>query len=60
MRVISWFSCGAASAYATYLASKKYQDCEFEAVYCRVAEEHEDNLRFCVIFLKKLAFQLKL
>ena len=43
-RVISWFSCGAASAYATYLVSKEYPD--LKAVYCRVAEESEDNLRF--------------
>ena len=44
MRVISWFSCGAASAVATILAAIKYG--EIEAVYCRVVEEHEDNLRF--------------
>ena len=45
-RVISWFSCGAASAYATYLASLKYPAQGFEAVYCRVVEEHPDNMRF--------------
>ena len=45
-RVVSWFSCGAASAFATYLARDKYIDRPFEAVYCRVAEEHTDNLRF--------------
>ena len=44
MRVISWFSCGAASAVATVLAAIKYGD--IHAVYCRVVEEHEDNLRF--------------
>tara|TARA_R110000851_G_C13082120_1_gene565887 strand:+ start:2112 stop:2870 length:759 start_codon:yes stop_codon:yes gene_type:complete len=45
-RVVSWFSCGAASAYATYLASKKYEGQDFRAVYCKVAEEHPDSLRF--------------
>jgi hypothetical protein len=45
-RVISWFSCGAASAFATYLAKDKYKNNSFKAVYCRVAEEHNDNLRF--------------
>ena len=45
MRVISWFSCGAASAVATILAAIKYGD-RLEAVYCRVEEEHPDNLRF--------------
>ena len=60
MRVISWFSCGAASAYATYLASKKYQDCEFEAVYCRVAEEHEDNLRFLRDFSQETGIPVKI
>ena len=43
-RVLSWFSCGAASAAATYLAAQKYD--KIEALYCRVREEHEDNLRF--------------
>jgi len=45
-RVVSWFSCGAASALATYLAKQKYTKNPFKAVYCRVAEEHSDNLRF--------------
>lgn len=43
-RVISWFSCGAASAYATVLAAESHPN--LKAVYCRVKEEHEDNLRF--------------
>tara|TARA_R110002096_G_scaffold232346_1_gene422209 strand:+ start:43 stop:810 length:768 start_codon:yes stop_codon:yes gene_type:complete len=43
-RVISWFSCGAASSYATYLAHKKYGS-RLEAVYCRVREEHPDNMQ---------------
>ena len=45
-RIISWFSCGAASALATHLARDKYKDDEFEAVYCRVREESKDNIRF--------------
>jgi len=60
MRVVSWFSCGAASAYATYLASKKYAEVEFEAVYCRVAEEHEDNLRFLGDFSKSTGIPIKI
>lgn len=51
-RIISWFSCGAASAYATYLASNKYGD-DLLAVYCRVAEEHPDNLKFLEEFQDK-------
>ena len=43
-RVVSWFSCGAASSYATYLAHKKYGS-RLEAVYCRVREEHPDNMQ---------------
>ena len=53
MRVISWFSCGAASAIATVLAAIKYG--EIEAVYCRVVEEHEDNLRFLDDFTRMSA-----
>lgn len=50
MRVISWFSCGAASAVATVLAAIRYG--EVHPVYCRVREEHEDNLRFLADFEK--------
>lgn len=57
-RVVSWFSCGAASAYATYLAHQKYGD-RLEAVYCRVAEEHEDNLRFLDDFTKVTGIPVK-
>ena len=52
-RVISWFSCGAASATATVKAYEKYhKDHDFRAVYCRVAEEHEDNIRFMEDFTR--------
>lgn len=57
MRVISWFSCGAASAVATILAAIKYG--EIEAVYCRVVEEHEDNLRFLNDFTRVTGIPVK-
>lgn len=44
-RVISWFSCGAASAVATKLAISESKT-PVEVVYCHVKEEHPDNLRF--------------
>jgi 3'-phosphoadenosine 5'-phosphosulfate sulfotransferase (PAPS reductase)/FAD synthetase len=44
-RVISWFSCGAASAVATKLAIAESKSL-VEIVYCHVKEEHPDNLRF--------------
>ena len=55
-RVISWFSCGAASAVATILAAKKYKN--IEAVYCRVEEEHPDNLRFLEEFQVKTGIRV--
>lgn len=58
-RVISWFSCGAASAYATYLAHQKYGD-QMEAVYCRVKEEHPDNLKFLRQFEEKTGIKVKI
>lgn len=58
MRVISWFSCGAASAVATILAAIKYG--EIEAVYCRVVEEHEDNLRFLEEFTQMTGIPVKI
>lgn len=58
MRVISWFSCGAASAVATILAAIKYG--EIEAVYCRVVEEHEDNLRFLDDFVRVTGISVKI
>jgi hypothetical protein len=51
-RVISWFSCGAASAVATVMAAIKYGN-RLETVYCRVEEEHPDNLRFLEEFQVK-------
>jgi hypothetical protein len=59
MRVISWFSCGAASAYATYLARAKYGD-KMEAVYCRVAEEHPDNMKFLRQFEEATGIKVKI
>lgn len=56
-RVISWFSCGAASAVATILAAVKYG--QIEAVYCRVREEHEDNLRFMDDFTRVTGIPVK-
>jgi hypothetical protein len=50
-RVISWFSCGSASSYATYLALQKYDNVEI--VYCKVRQEHPSN----EIFLKE--FEIK-
>lgn len=43
-RVVSWYSCGAASAIATKLMLKDYSDTE--VVYCETGGEHPDNERF--------------
>lgn len=46
-RVIVWFSCGAASACAAYLAVKKYGHSNVHVVYCDTSkDEHPDNGRF--------------
>ena len=42
-RVVSWFSCGAASAVATKLA---ISEGPVTVAYCEVIEEHADNKRF--------------
>jgi len=57
-RVISWFSCGAASAIATILAKRKYGD-NLEAVYCEVKEEHPDNKRFLKDFEEVTGIKVK-
>ena len=44
-RVVSWFSCGAASAVATKLAIAQ-SDEPITIAYCEVLEEHPDNKRF--------------
>lgn len=45
MRILSWFSCGVASAVASKLALNKFgNDCE--VIYCNTNSEHEDNKRF--------------
>lgn len=43
-RVISWFSCGAASAVATKLALAEFD--EVIIAYTLVCQEHKDNMRF--------------
>lgn len=45
-RVVSWFSCGAASAVATKLAIERHKDNPLIVAYTKVAEEHPDNNRF--------------
>lgn len=46
-RIVSWFSCGVASAVATKLALLKAKDNpEFVIAYCELKEEHSDNRRF--------------
>lgn len=46
MRVVAWFSCGAASAVAAKLTVDKYGD-RAVVVYCdTMADEHPDNARF--------------
>lgn len=43
-RVVSWFSCGAASAVATKLAIAKHR--AVTPAYCETGAEHPDNARF--------------
>jgi 3'-phosphoadenosine 5'-phosphosulfate sulfotransferase (PAPS reductase)/FAD synthetase len=46
-RVVSWFSCGAASAVATKLTLQKYRGKrEVVIAYCETGGEHPDNKRF--------------
>jgi hypothetical protein len=44
-RILSWFSCGAASAVATKITLQDYPD-RVLAVYCETHAEHPDNGRF--------------
>lgn len=47
MRILSWFSCGAASAVAAKLTVDKYGHKDVHVVYCNtLATEHPDNKRF--------------
>jgi hypothetical protein len=46
MRIVCWFSAGAASAVATRLALARYHNQEVVVARCIVPEEHEDNDRF--------------
>lgn len=49
-RVVSWYSCGAASAVATKLALAEHRAAgrneEFVIAYCETGAEHDDNARF--------------
>jgi len=57
-RVVCWFSCGAASSYAAYLAKQRFKD--IELVYCKVIEEHPDSLRFLADFEKVIGQEIKI
>ena len=46
MRIVCWFSCGAASAVATKLAISQYGGQDIVIARCIVREEHPDNERF--------------
>lgn len=46
MRVLCWFSCGAASAVATKLALQGHDPATVEILYTDPGSEHEDNHRF--------------
>lgn len=59
-RVISWFSCGAASAVATKMACDSYPD--VIPAYCDTGSEHPDNKRFlkdCEAWFKRPITVLK-
>lgn len=59
-RVLSWFSCGAASAVATKLACKKWRD-KCTPVYCNTLKsEHQDNLRFLKDIEQWVGVQIKI
>ena len=47
-RMVSWFSCGAASAVATRIALDAWTGPpeDFVIGYCEIKEEHPDNMRF--------------
>jgi 3'-phosphoadenosine 5'-phosphosulfate sulfotransferase (PAPS reductase)/FAD synthetase len=46
-RIVSWFSCGAASAVATKLAIQRAEGREVVVAYCDTSKrEHPDNTRF--------------
>lgn len=45
-RVVSWFSCGAASAVATKLTLRAHDPESGAIVYCDTGAEHPDNRRF--------------
>jgi hypothetical protein len=59
MRILVWFSCGAASAVAAKMAVDKYPDCE--VLYCdTLAYEHPDNMRFLKDVEKWIGKEIKL
>lgn len=60
MRVLAWFSCGDASAAASYLALKSHWLDEVEVCYCDTfAYEHPDNRRFFLDVQRWLGVDIK-
>lgn len=58
--VVSWFSCGAASAYASKLAHEVYGD-RLNVVYCdTMSSEHPDNHRFLLDVQEWIGVEIKI
>jgi hypothetical protein len=61
-RVVSWFSCGGASAVATKLMLAEFPDADVVIARCVVANEHEDNDRFaadCEVWFGRSVLNLR-
>lgn len=52
-RIVCWFSCGATSAMAAYLAMRDFPRENVHIVYCDTGSEHESSKKFLLDFQRK-------
>lgn len=56
--IICWFSCGAASAIATYFTTREYAN--VRVVYIHLGGEHPDNMRFIADCQRVLGYNVEI
>lgn len=60
-RILSWFSCGAASAVAAKYVIEKFKGDEVEIIYCDTLKyEHPDNIRFMADVSRWIGQEIKI
>lgn len=59
-KILSWFSCGATSAMATYLTMRDYPRENIEILFCDTGSEHESSYVFLEDYQRRFNCEIKI